>query len=278
SSVRKILGVEPCLLAYLEYLFHEAKGPYSPEFAFTAETIRFVFSSFPALRALINLNAPGAIANMVLNRRGRLKFLISDQTELAVVLDWWKTFGLVPVTQKEVFDAVLDKPTIPDRLERGDPLLILRLCDVFPEYEPVINPRGISRSDLHSAAGTVTHPPSERRYRRVYESYAKEGRDIWSVIHEEEQRILPIQVKRNRFLAYLVRMAYGNSCQVCRSLGEVSPGQVTVHHIVPLSRQGKDLAENMLVVCMQHHQAIHTGAMDVSVENGMIRVRSQKSS
>lgn len=274
ASARKILGVEPCLLAYLEYLFHEAKGPYSPGFAGTAEMIRFVFAGFPNLRALINLNASGAIANMVLNRRGRLKFLISDQAELALVLDWWKNFGLVPVTPREVFDTVLEKPTIQDRQERGDPLLMLRLLDVFPEYEPVINPRGTSRADLLSATGTVTHPPSERRYRRLYESYQKEGRDIRSVIRDEEQRILPMQVRRNRFLAYLVRMAHDNTCQVCRAKGEVSSGPISVHHIIPLSGGGKDLADNMLVVCIPHHQAIHAGSMEVFVENGIIRVRS----
>ena len=80
------LGVPSSSIAYLEYLFHKAGGPYSPDFGWIAKVIQTFFKSSPDLQHLINLNAPDALANMVLNKRGRLKFLISDQVELGIIL------------------------------------------------------------------------------------------------------------------------------------------------------------------------------------------------
>ena len=42
-------------------------------------------------------------------------------------------------------------------------------------------------------------------------------------------------------------------------MGEMTNGQVEVHHIVPLSMNGKDKAENMLTICPRHHRAVHAG-------------------
>ncbi|HPY60623.1 MAG TPA: hypothetical protein PLG55_07865, partial [Methanospirillum sp.] len=84
------LGVPSSSIAYLEYLFHKAEGPYSSDFRWIAKVIRTFFLSSRDLQQLINLNAADALANMVLNKRGRLKFLISDQVELGIILEWWE--------------------------------------------------------------------------------------------------------------------------------------------------------------------------------------------
>lgn len=273
ASSRSFLGVSSFLIAYLEYLFWKADGPYFHGFEEYALLIQTLFSWFPELRSLIDHNAPDALGNMILNRRGRLKFSIADQAELGIILDWWRRFHLLPVTPRQVLDAILGKSTIRDRIEQGDPRLILRLIDVFPEFEEDINPENIPRDELIVSSGAITPPPSERRYRRILEQYLDSGGDIRSLIGEEERRILPMQMKRNRFLAFLVRQEQKNTCQICKVRGEVSRGPVAVHHIVPLSLQGKDRADNMLVTCAPHHAAIHAGEIVLTIRNGDLLVR-----
>mgnify|MGYP003767532401 CR=1 FL=1 len=272
-SEQEILGVSSGLIAFLEFLFYKAKGPYSPEFERTAEIIQDLFQSEPDLQNLINLNAADTLANMVLNKRGRLKFLISDRLELEIILSWWKKFGLAEISPAEVFEAVVAKPTIRDRLSGNDPLLIMRLLDVFPDYCDTINPLKIKREDLIERSGSITRPPSERRYHQLLTGCLKNGNNIWTLIRQEEKRILPMQVKRNRFLSYLVKNLHGNRCQICKLTGEVKDGPIEVHHIQPLSLEGKDTADNMLVTCFFHHQMIHDGNIVVQINSGKVVIR-----
>lgn len=273
ASSQSFLGVSSSLIAYLEYLFWKADGPYYPGFERYALLIQTLFSWFGDLRSLIDHNAPDALGNMVLNRRGRLKFSIADQAELGYILDWWGRFQLLPVTPRQVLDAILQKPTIRDRIMQGDPRLILRLIDVFPEFVGELNPENIPREELTVSSGSITPPPSERRYRRILEQYLDAGGDIRSIIREEERRDLPMQMRRNRFLAYLVRQEQKNTCQICKVRGEIPRGPVAVHHIVPLSLKGKDRADNMLVTCAPHHAAIHAGEIVLTIRNRSLLVR-----
>jgi len=273
ASSQSFLGVSSSLIAYLEYLFWRADGPYFHGFESYALLIQALFSWFPDLRSLIDHNAPDALGNMVLNRRGRLKFSIADQAELGIILDWWERFHLLPVSPRQVLDAILQKSTIQDRIVQGDPRLILRLIDVFPEFAEEVNPENIPREELIVSSGAITPPPSERRYRRILEQYLDAGGDLGSLIREEERRILPMQMRRNRFLAYLVRQEQKNTCQICKVRGEITCGSVAVHHIVPLSLKGKDRADNMLVTCAPHHAAIHAGEIVLTIRNGNLLVR-----
>lgn len=277
-SEQTILGAPSYSIAFLEFLFHKAQGPYSSDFEWIAEIIRIHFHIYPELQNLINLNAADALANMVLNRRGKLKFLICDQIELGIILEWWVKFGLVPITAKNVFDAILSKPTIQDRLRREDPLLLLRLLDVFPEQSGSINPKNLSKESLIQAARTITHPPSERRYHQIYSAYVKAGGDLLSIIKKEEMRILPMQTRRNRFLAYLVKQYYHNTCQICSATGEDLKKPVEVHHIIPLSKQGEDCAHNMIVTCIPHHRAIHDGIISLSTVKDTILINTPEKS
>lgn len=269
---QEILGVSSVSIAFLEFLFHKAEGPYSPDFEQIAAIICIFFHRNPHLQNLIDLNSADALANMILNKRGRLKFLISDQLELQNIIKWWRKFGLATLSPELVFDAIMSKPTIRDRLDAGDPLLMIRLSDVFPEHIDAINPDKISRELLIEMAGTIRGPPSERRYHQLYQKFVNEDKNIWSVIEAEQKRILPMQMKRNRFLAYLVKKVHGSKCQICSLTGEEREGPVEVHHIIPLSMNGKDSADNMLVTCLFHHKAIHSGRILVSRENELMTI------
>lgn len=267
-----ILGVESFLLAFLEFLFSRAEGPYSPQFSLYAGVIRTVFSASAPLCILLDLNGADTIGNMILNKRGRLKFAIADNLELMLLLDWWSRFGLQPVTEREAFDAILRKSTISRRIASSDPGLILRLLEVFPSYRSEFCSDILTREDLLASQTVISTLPSHRRYRRLYSLLLDQGSDLQDMIRQEEKRVLPMHVRRNTFLSFLVKQLHKETCQICdlcNPSDQDSP--ITVHHIVPLADGGMDSARNMLVVCRHHHQAIHAGQIQVRM-NGMIEI------
>nr|WP_319538507.1 HNH endonuclease signature motif containing protein [uncultured Methanospirillum sp.] len=274
-----ILGAEAPLLAYLEFLFARAEGPYSPLFVSYSRLITLVFRlSFP-LKTLLDLNAADAIGNMILNRRGRLKFVIADDLELSLLLERWPMFGLHPVTERQVFDAILKKSDISHRLSSEDPDLLVRLLEVFPQYQSEFIPAGKTREGLIVARQDQSPLPSQRRYHRLYTRLLEQGYDVRQMIRDEEQRVLPIQMRRNTFLSFLVKQLHGGECQICALTGQsnqAGKSPITVHHIIPLSEGGSDTGRNMLVVCMSHHKAIHDGRIDICL-NDMIEVRCDTS-
>lgn len=270
------VGVPSYLVAFLEFLFFRAEGPYSPGFTKYACIITVLFASSEELRSLIDRNAADALGNMVLNRRGRLKFTIADRLELDLILQWWSRFGLSPVTRREIFETILHKTTVPRRIAEQDPGLIIRLSEVFPEYLDEFWPYDLSREELEMRLGSSAPPPSHRRYRQIYEQMMSQESRLEHIIVQEELRILPIQVKRNSFLAFLVKQLHEETCQICRA-GLAAPyaTPVTVHHIIPLSQGGDDTASNMIVVCSLHHQAIHRGTIVVRMGE-LMEIRSQE--
>ena len=274
-SGKQILGVDSSVLAFLEYLFFRAEGPYSPDFVPYAHVIRLVCQSSPPLCNLLYLNSADAIGNMILNKRGRLKFAIADHLELLLLLEWWPRFGLNPVSLRQVFEAVTQKTDVHRRLSVQDPVIILRLLEVFPVYRPEFCPDDLSLEDLKMRQNEISPLPSHRRYHQLLGKYLKQGMSICDVIRQEEKRILPIQVSRNSFLSYLVKKMHLDTCQICTISGmSLSGSEITVHHIVPLSEGGCDTARNMLVVCLSHHRAIHAGEIIVTVhETVEIRTR-----
>jgi len=274
-----ILGAEAPLLAYLEFLFARAEGPYTPLFVSYSRLITLVFRLSLPLRTLLDLNAADAIGNMILNRRGRLKFAVADELELSLLLERWPAFGLHPVTGRQVFDAILQKSDINHRILSGDPDLLIRLLEVFPQYQSEFIPVGKTREDLIAARQDRSPLPSQRRYHRLYTSLVEQGYDVRQMIRDEEQRVLPIQMRRNTFLSFLVKQLHGGECQICALTGQsnqAGESPITVHHIIPLSDGGSDTGRNMLVVCMSHHKAIHDGRIDISLNN-LIEVRCDSS-
>ncbi len=269
-----IVGVASPHIAFLEYLFFRAEGPYNPSFPIYSPIIRILFHASEPLTALLNLNASDAIGNMILNKRGRLKFAIADNLELRLLLEWWPRFGLRPVTEREIFDAICQKSTISNRISSQDPCLLLRLFEVFPLYQNEYLHPGTTRDDLIASCSVSTPPPSYRRYRRLYHRLLDEGSDLREIIRMEENRVLPMQMRRNTFLSYLVKQLHGETCQICVSVSPATDPLITVHHIVPLAEGGLDAARNMLVVCNTHHKAIHSGEIQVRISD-MIEVLSQ---
>jgi 5-methylcytosine-specific restriction protein A len=65
---------------------------------------------------------------------------------------------------------------------------------------------------------------------------------------------------RNRELTAELRRRYAGRCQLCAYDPKTlyGAGACEAHHIVYLSRGGEDALENLLLVCPNHHTAIHS--------------------
>jgi hypothetical protein len=264
----EIFGVDSTLLEFVEFLFFKAEGPYTKDFVTYAGIIRSVCQHSLPLCALLNRNSADAIGNMILNQRGNIKFSIADHLELQLLLQWWSQFGLEPVSEREVFDAIMQKSSVVRRIPTRDPALLLRLVEVFPAYQHEYWPIDVSLESLASAAGSSIPLPSHRRYRQVMKDYLAQGLQIRDIIKIEEHRVLPLHVARNNFLAYLVRSLHQETCQIC-SLGYTpqKKTRITVHHVKPLGAGGPDTARNMLVVCLEHHALIHSGVITTDLDD-----------
>lgn len=78
---------------------------------------------------------------------------------------------------------------------------------------------------------------------------------------EERRKELIARIKRNRKAVLEARCHYGDECMVpgCehRIMQENGDFYVEVHHLVPVSQDGADSLENMVVLCPHHHAEIH---------------------
>jgi len=64
---------------------------------------------------------------------------------------------------------------------------------------------------------------------------------------------------RNKHLVYKLRKMYKSQCQICgwNPLKEYNTELCVAHHLQWLSRGGEDKMQNLVLVCPNHHSAIH---------------------
>ena len=92
------------------------------------------------------------------------------------------------------------------------------------------------------------------------ESVAALIRDEPSGLAEERRAYLMTEaVTRNRQFAEALREAYKGSCQVCRWAPRSIYGTdlCEAHHIRWLGRGGEDRLSNLVLLCPNHHRAVH---------------------
>jgi hypothetical protein len=253
-------NIDSRCLAFLEFLFSRSRGPYSPEFGKYSEIIRVIVLRSRALRMLLDHSGAHALGNMVLHGRGRLKFIISDSNELGCVLDFWESCGLEKQTPDSVFQAILMKKGVLDRINNKDARLLARLSAVFPVFMEEFIPDQLDISPVSKPAET----PFRSYYEEVIRKYQEQGKTIDDLIAMANQQDRNPLERRNSFLTYLVKKKHFFQCQICtaKNPAKKSP-PVQVHHIVPLSRNGEDHSGNMIVVCDFHHRKIHEGHITV---------------
>lgn len=90
--------------------------------------------------------------------------------------------------------------------------------------------------------------------------------EIPSRIRTEIYRIL-----RDTALARKIKLLHKNQCQLCRNSVTLADGEsyAEAHHIKPLGRphNGPDVAENIIVLCPNHHVQLDFGAITLSPAN-----------
>jgi len=83
--------------------------------------------------------------------------------------------------------------------------------------------------------------------------------------HTEVYRIL-----RDTPLARKIKLLHKNKCQLCGNFISLSDGNTysEAHHIKPLGRphNGPDIAENIIVLCPNHHVQLDFGALKINKE------------
>ncbi len=70
-----------------------------------------------------------------------------------------------------------------------------------------------------------------------------------------------------RRLKNMAFSSYGENCEVCGYALSVD-----VHHLIPRSEDGKDEADNLAVLCPNHHREVHIGIL---TKNDILRFRKQ---
>jgi len=69
---------------------------------------------------------------------------------------------------------------------------------------------------------------------------------------------------RHTQMARKIKLLYGNRCQVCGHAIPVADGSYSeAHHIHPLGEDGPDVAENILVLCPNHHVMFDFGTIAI---------------
>jgi hypothetical protein len=259
----KILGVDARLLAFLEFLYTRSQGPYSPYFLKNSRLIQVIIRRSAPLRNMLNASGAHALGNMILDGRGNLNFKISDFNEFTYVLDFWENCGLEVQTPRSVFEAILNKKGVRERIERQDGALLIRLSNIFPMFEKEIIPSDV---DLNQIKERVQEPFREY-FDSIIQDYLSQGKSIDDIIEIENARAGKSLAKRNQFLSYLVKRRHNFECQICAA-GDLAkiPSFIQVHHIVRLSDDGEDHSRNMIVTCNYHHEEIHKGR--ITLEKG----------
>lgn len=249
------------IIAFIEFCFFKAEGPYSPSFDKYLLVLKNVLSLHQPMRHLLNVSATHAIGNMVLNARGKLKFKICDNYELIKVLKAWPFLGLTPTSQEAVLSAILQKNSVKQRLKRKDLYLLACLAQIFPKQKN----RFVSPElDLKNAIFESHHS----RFERLVNDLESQGITFSEMIKQENQRSMPPGIYRNNFLSYLLKRKHDFTCQICSffpSSPSHFPQPIEVHHIIPLSQGGDNYSSNLICLCSHHHQEVHLNRISITL-------------
>ena len=259
NDSKLIANTDNRTIAFLEFCFYTADGPYSRKFKFFVIVLRKVFAVYPPLRKLINRTGAAAIGNMTLGAIGRLKFEISDLYELKQVLWAWSKMGLRRNSINSVFSAVRKKFRVKWGISEKNPFLLARLKAIFPMYQKSFIP-----SSLNLNQALYDH--FKKRFAKIISDYKEKGLSIEEMIQKENEREMPVGVKRNNLLSFLVRKANGFKCELCKT--EIKRSYtIQTHHIILLSEGGEDHSRNMIVLCESHHESVHAEELMIERED-----------
>jgi len=153
---------------------------------------------------------------------------------------------LSPKTKAERLFHSFMGPGSVRRLTVQDHRLLRAAAEDFPE-----EPRAqlLPEEELE----TVVYSGSAERVKRLV-------RERSNGLDESRRRTITREVpERNRALVEQLRNMYNGRCQVCtwNPVGKYGEHLCEGHHIRWLSRGGEDRLKNLMLVCPNHHRAIH---------------------
>ena len=248
----KELDVDVRLIVLIEFCFFKAGGPYSRRFEYFSEIIFRIIALYPELQKILNGKAVELISKMVLNEKSSLKYKISDNYELRIVLNMWKKMGLKPISIESVFNTVMQKMSVILDLKEKNIYLLALLKKVFPYYEKYYLSKQI---DLSKGI----HEQEKKRFDNLIIEYKNQNLSLNDIIQKENLRDIPTEIKRNNFLSYLLKKKHKFRCQICQlTKSKSKTHNFESHHIVPLEQGGADHSSNMIVLCKKHHNEAHS--------------------
>jgi len=259
----KELDVDVRINVLIEFCFFKAGGPYSQRFEYFSEIICRIIALYPELQKILNGKAIELISKMVLNEKSSLKFKISDNYELRIVLDMWKKMGLKPISIESVFNTVMQKRSVILDLKEKNIYLLALLKKVFPYYEKYYLSNQI---DLSKGI----HEQEKKRFDNLIIEYKNQNLSLNDIIQKENLRDMPTEIKRNNFLSYLLKKKHKFRCQICQlTKSKSKTHNFESHHIVPLEQGGADHSSNMIVLCKKHHNEAHSGTLEITCKKNL---------
>jgi len=259
----KELDVDVRLIVLIEFCFFKAGGPYSRRFEYFSEIIFRIIALYPELQKILNGKAVELISKMVLNEKSSLKYKISDNYELRIVLNMWKKMGLKPISIESVFNTVMQKRSVILDLKEKNIYLLALLKKVFPYYEKYYLSKQI---DLSKGI----HEQEKKRFDNLIIEYKNQNLSLNDIIQKENLRDMPTEIKRNNFLSYLLKKKHKFRCQICQlTKSKSKTHNFESHHIVPLEQGGADHSSNMIVLCKKHHNEAHSGTLEITCKKNL---------
>ena len=106
---------------------------------------------------------------------------------------------------------------------------------------------------------------------RSHLSETPKAYDLPSGVNESRRTyLLTYRVLRDTSLARKIKALHRNKCQICRKTIEFGNGEsyAEAHHIIPLGKphNGPDIAENIIVLCPNHHALCDLGGITLSLD------------
>lgn len=133
--------------------------------------------------------------------------------------------------------------------------------------------RRLTEKDHRTLAAAADNLPEEPRATLLPEEaletalYRRDRASVTGLVREadhglsaDRRRTITREVpERNRELVQRLQTVYDGHCQICRwdPVGEYGEPLCEGHHIQWLSRGGDDALDNLMLVCPNHHRAIH---------------------
>ncbi|MDD5473125.1 MAG: HNH endonuclease signature motif containing protein [Candidatus Methanoperedens sp.] len=244
-----------------ESILHKCRTPYSARFLETKRAIINLLNIHPPLKKLIKDDGQNMIGNMVLER-GKTKFEILDRYCLDLVLDMFNKALDEKYEADDIFQAILAKKSTDKIIEKKDFKRLHNLLKTFPDkiefLRVKIPEKTLEELELHYHENISNDIKID----------VDENFDIMAQISEEDKKTVSLPQKRNtnvnaysrnQKLAELIKQWREYKCQVCGKKIPKIDGSfyIETHHIIPLSKGGKDNSSNLVTLCPNHHVMMH---------------------